>query len=242
MRIRNYATFCFHHSRYMTWADELFDRLAAAVPCGYHPTEPAASEPTALAALALSAAGRNQAAGKALDWLAAVQQADGSVSATAQPDAPGADQLGSPRGGTSSSPLPWQERGRGNGGDSTPHFVAWLLQARRRDAQAGDVGHNSELVGWPYGSPARIPGVEPAAEIAVLALRASGHADHARTQEAICLLIDRLLSTGGCNYGNTIVLGRELRPHVGRQLGVAMLATTDPAGYKTAALGDRSII
>ena len=39
----------------------------------------------------------------------------------------------------------------------------------------------------------------------------------------IAMLIDRLLAGGGCNYGNTVVLGQELRPHV-QPTGLAMLA------------------
>src|SRR2546428_787916 len=66
----------------------------------------------------------------------------------------------------------------------------------------------------------------------VLALKAAGHRDHPRTREAVRLLIDRLLPGGGCNYGNTIVLGQELRPQL-QPTGLAMLALageTDPDG------------
>jgi hypothetical protein len=55
--------------------------------------------------------------------------------------------------------------------------------------------------------------VEPTA-LAVLALQASEMGRHPRTVEAVRLLNDRLLDDGGCNYGNTFVLGQELRPHV----------------------------
>jgi hypothetical protein len=57
----------------------------------------------------------------------------------------------------------------------------------------------------------------------LIALTASGHADHPRAQQAAALLIDRLLPGGGCNYGNTVVLGRELRPHV-LPTGLALFA------------------
>ena len=40
------------------------------------------------------------------------------------------------------------------------------------------------------------------------------HASHPRAREAIRLLVDRLLPDGGCNYGNTSVLGQFLRPHI----------------------------
>lgn len=57
----------------------------------------------------------------------------------------------------------------------------------------------------------------------VMALKASGQANHPRTREAVNLIIDRLLPEGGCNYGNTIVLGQVLLPHV-QPTGLAMLA------------------
>jgi hypothetical protein len=37
------------------------------------------------------------------------------------------------------------------------------------------------------------------------------------------LLKDRLLPSGGCNYGNTIVFGQELRPHL-QPTGLCLLA------------------
>jgi hypothetical protein len=48
----------------------------------------------------------------------------------------------------------------------------------------------------------------------VLALKAAGYTQHSRTREAVSLLVDRLLPDGGCNYGNTMVLGQQLRPHL----------------------------
>jgi hypothetical protein len=73
--------------------------------------------------------------------------------------------------------------------------------------------------------------VEPTA-LAVLALKAAGHGGHPRTREAARLLIDRLLPGGGCNYGNTVVLGQQLVPHV-QPTGLTMLALAgehDPSG------------
>ncbi len=45
-------------------------------------------------------------------------------------------------------------------------------------------------------------------------------------------MIDRLLPGGGCNYGNTVVLGQMLRPHI-QPTGIALLALsgeTDASG------------
>jgi hypothetical protein len=57
----------------------------------------------------------------------------------------------------------------------------------------------------------------------VLALKAAGQGNHPRTREAVRLIGDRLLPAGGCNYGNTIVLGQTLLPHV-QPTGMAMMA------------------
>jgi hypothetical protein len=48
----------------------------------------------------------------------------------------------------------------------------------------------------------------------------------------VILLLNRLLSHGGCNYGNTSVLGQELVPHL-EPTGLAMIALAgerDPSG------------
>ncbi len=97
--------------------------------------------------------------------------------------------------------------------------AAWLLDQRGRPAATdpalsrGIVGHNPELVGWPW-----IAGthswVEPTA-LALLALAREGFHDHPRVAEGIRVLLDRALAHGGWNYGNSSVFGRELRPQPG---------------------------
>jgi hypothetical protein len=57
----------------------------------------------------------------------------------------------------------------------------------------------------------------------VLALKAVGYGSHPRVREAVRLLVDRLLLCGGCNYGNTVVMGQGLRPHL-QPTGLAMLS------------------
>jgi len=57
----------------------------------------------------------------------------------------------------------------------------------------------------------------------LLTLKHTGHSTHARAREAVLLLENRLLETGGCNYGNTIVFGQVLRPHV-EPTGLTLLA------------------
>jgi hypothetical protein len=48
--------------------------------------------------------------------------------------------------------------------------------------------------------------------MALLALKATGHGNHERVTEGVRMLLDRQLPSGGWNYGNTFVYGRELHP------------------------------
>jgi hypothetical protein len=57
----------------------------------------------------------------------------------------------------------------------------------------------------------------------LLALRHTGHQGHPRAREAVRLLFDRMLPQGGSNYGNTIVFGQALRPHL-EPTGLSVLA------------------
>jgi hypothetical protein len=45
-----------------------------------------------------------------------------------------------------------------------------------------------------------------------MALRATGHGEHDRVNEAIRMMLDRQLPHGGWNYGNTLMFGKELHP------------------------------
>jgi hypothetical protein len=71
-------------------------------------------------------------------------------------------------------------------------------------------GHDETIKGWPWIARTH-PWVEPTA-YATLALRASGQTTHSRAQDAIRLLLDRQLPSGGWNCGNTITFGLEMRP------------------------------
>lgn len=75
----------------------------------------------------------------------------------------------------------------------------------------GDViGHDTAIRGWPWIANTH-SWVEPTA-LSLLALRITGQEKHARAQEATRLLMNRQLPHGGWNYGNTTVMGQELRP------------------------------
>jgi hypothetical protein len=98
----------------------------------------------------------------------------------------------------------------------------WLLAARGEPLpRTAEMGHDCTLVGWSWVAGTH-SWIEPTAW-SVLALKAVGHGQHRRTREALRLLEDRLLPDGGCNYGNTTVLGQPLRPHV-QPTGLTLLA------------------
>ena len=220
----------------MTWRDELAEQLAAAVPCGYERHGAPATEPTCLATIALAVSGRHCETVPAIDWLAAHQNQDGSVGPTATLASPGWPTalavvangyasgsgvndvlgLGSESGPSSRNEAPLQSA------LDAERAVRWLLDAKGDVLErTATMGHDSTMVGWPWvlGTHSWI---EPSA-LAVLALKSSGEGEHDRTREAVRLLRDRLLDDGGCNYGNTTVLGQTLRPHL-QPTGLALFA------------------
>jgi hypothetical protein len=167
----------------------------------------------------LSAAHRP--AGDAIEWLAGRQSADGSVSASAQADAKW------PTGWAILAALADARFAKRNRHQNARFDVAaatrWILQTLGDSAAA--VGEKnvqtSEPSGWPWVN-GTYSWVEPTA-IQIVALKAAGYGSHARTREGVATLVDRLINSGGCNYGNTVVLGQELRPHL-QPTGLAMLA------------------
>ena len=97
-----------------------------------------------------------------------------------------------------------------------------MLHVQGVSIERGDwSGHDTSLRGWPW-----VEGthswLEPTA-INLLALEHTGHGTHPRAIEAGRMLHDRLLPGGGCNYGNTVVFGQELRPHM-QPTGMCLLA------------------
>jgi len=214
----------------MSWLDSTLDQLASRPVCGYaHDGEPA-SEPTALAALALVASGRQTDAEPALAWLARIQAADGSV---------GIREGQSPAWPTSLAVLAWMSaNSAGRHSWAMERAANWILAAHGKTTpRDAEFGHNTEIPGWSYAD-ATSCWLEPTA-LHVTALKAVGHWQHARTRDGVRLLIDRLLNSGGCNYGNTVVLGQTLRPHV-QPTGIALLALageTDPSGRIARSIG-----
>jgi hypothetical protein len=220
----------------MTWRADLVGQLAAAIPCGYQRRGPPATEPTCLAAIALARSGHAKSSLQALQWLSSIQSDDGSVGPTADLHAPGwptalailaSDYVDR----SDSNDVLGLYGDRCLAGDNDPkakqpfnvdHAVRWLIQAKGHTFERDEsMGHDSTLVGWPW-----VIGTHSWAEptaLSVLALKSAGYDKHPRTRDATRLLHDRLLPDGGCNYGNTTVLGQELRPHI-QPTGLTLLA------------------
>ena len=72
----------------MTWIHSILDRLEDAANWGYFAGESPASEPVALAVLALTSHGRAAAAERAARWLIDIQQANGSLGISATESSP----------------------------------------------------------------------------------------------------------------------------------------------------------
>ena len=208
----------------MAWIDPILDRLASVPKWSYHAGGSAATEPTALSALALLAHQRLEAARNPLRWLVEVQAKDGSLGITKAQASPGWP--------TSLALLAWLEAERtaefhGQFRPPIDASLAWTFKVEGKPLdRTPALAHDSTLIGWPWVETTH-SWVEPTA-LAALALKAAGQAQHPRTREAIRLLTDRLLPDGGCNYGNTFVFGQHLRPHV-QPTGVCLLALAGEA-------------
>jgi hypothetical protein len=205
----------------MDWTLDLLDRLTGIVPGGYAADGEPTTEPTALAGLALVAHGRIDVAAIAANWLANQQANVGSVGISPERT--------TPCWPTSLAIMLWQAVQSATGSNkyasSIDHAVQWTLAERGRIQERSTFArHDTTLTGWSWAANTH-SWLEPTAMF-VLALKACGHIRHPRTREAVRLISDRLLPTGGCNYGNTIVLGQTLLPHL-QPTGLAMMALAD---------------
>ena len=163
------------------------------------------AEPTAWATLALALAGRNDAAGGGAQWLADRQDNKGMVPATSEGDAPGWP--------TSLAMLAWQQVDPQQYAAAIQQGLEWLVRTEgTTNPKSEHVGHDTMLVGWSWAANTH-SWLEPTA-FATMALTATGHGQHPRNQQAVQLVVDRLLPAGGANYGNTMVLGNQLLPHL----------------------------
>lgn len=200
----------------------------------YRPGGEASVEPTVLAVLGLLSVTSDDeslaVARKATAWLAGLQQADGSlgISATNQ----------EPRWPTSYALLAFQTVG-GHPAERKK-ALDWLLASEGKKVDKDpNIGHDSSLIGWPWVAGTH-SWIEPTA-VAMLAL--AGEAERLlqqvlvgetplaeRFREALRLIRNRALPSGGWNYGNTVVLGAETRPQPAPTgMSLAALASVRPA-------------
>jgi len=180
----------------MNWYETALDELAAQPVCGYIRGETGDAEPTALACLALAGAQRMKPATEAATWLAGSQSFEGSVSVRRE--------FEQPRWPTALAVMAWiaARDGVNENRDRIERAMTWTLSLRGQKVQpTPNLGHDTMLVGWPWVNGTH-SWIEPTA-LHVLALKSTGREDHQRTREAVKLLLDRQLPTGGCNYGNT---------------------------------------
>jgi hypothetical protein len=83
------------------------------------------------------------------------------------------------------------------------------------------LGHDPNIKGWPW-----IEGTHSwvgSTGITIMALQAAGYGTHERIAEAVRMIMDRQLPSGGWNYGNKSVFGVELRP-MPESTGIALNA------------------
>jgi uncharacterized protein (DUF362 family) len=103
--------------------------------------------------------------------------------------------------------------------------AAALVAINRRDLDPHEAEDGDDidvtLHGWPWAEN-NFSWVEPTAW-ACLALRRLGQGEHPRVRQGLKMLRDRMLPTGGCNYGNRRIFGRPLEPQPG-PTALALLA------------------
>ncbi len=218
----------------MGYVEAALDFLECQPDWRYGISTPPATEPTAWAALALAAYGRDAAATRARQWLLATQNDDGSLGVRRGQATPGwptslavlawtltADRtLSSNKSAGVSNPQSTQQIEEER--LASRRAIEWLISIEGETSERPPyTGHDTTIAGWPWVAGTH-SWVEPTA-MSLLALRAMGMASNPRARDAALLLDDRLLPSGGCNYGNTIVLGQALLPHV-EPTGLALLA------------------
>lgn len=222
----------------MAWLDEILDPLTREDHWGYRVGELRAAEPLTLAALALIGHDRSAGAAKLLEALCELQDRSGAVGIY--------QGTADPHWSTAHAVIAWSVavRSKAFAAELQERFQAaavsgceFILSVQGTtippEVAKGDISHDTMLVGWPW-----VEGthswLEPTA-MCYLALRATEMQAHSRAIEAVRLMLDRMLPAGGCNYGNTFVLGQLLRPHL-QPTGIVLLAL---AGTEIPAKEDR---
>lgn len=204
----------------VSWTQTAIDQLSEFQTWNYPNGRTSFTEPAAFSALALLQAGRIDEAKHTVDWIASIQQQDGRIGVS--------EVHTTPAWTTSLAILAWQRFQQATQtnrfADPLRRALNWAGNAKGSTIdpkKATSIGHDTTLVGWPWviGTHSWI---EPTAFF-VMAFHATERTGHARTRDAVRLLIDRQLPSGGCNYGNTLVLGNVLKPHP-QPSGISLMA------------------
>ena len=171
---------------------------------GYADTSSFSPEATAWAVMALKACDTQlDLAKRACDRLVCCQQSDGSICAI--------NGFTAAVWPTSLCLLAWKcLQGYRQPIDGGLRFLLSFKGQHQRKPAGSPTGHDTSIVGWPWVEQTH-SWIEPTC-LAMLALKANGYNDHLRIKEAVRMLMDRQLTGGGWNYGNTSVFGKELLP------------------------------
>lgn len=185
----------------------LNELLSRALPDGgfcHSQTGPFSPEASAWAALALKAGGAHtDVSERTCRRLAAVQHKDGSVSAVA-----GFDKA---VWCTPLCILAWRSvKGYQHSIDAGIQFLLTFQGRHQAKAPDSHAGHDTAIVGWPWIENTH-SWIEPTS-LSIIALKSSGYKNHPRTEQAARMILNRQLPSGGWNYGNTTVFGKELLP------------------------------
>jgi hypothetical protein len=105
--------------------------------------------------------------------------------------------------------------------DLGTQFLLKTSGIHRPNEPDSPASHDTSIRGWPWIENTH-SWVEPTS-LSIIALKSCGFGQHERTAEAVNMVLNRQLPSGGWNYGNTLVFGRELLP-LPESTGMALCA------------------
>jgi hypothetical protein len=168
----------------------------------YYRGNTSAAEPTLLAALALSVSGAPAERAKPLlTWAQKLQNPDGSVGVD-----PGHRDQGVWL--TAQAAIVFHHFGLAANAKRALDFLLALRSVT--SAKDPKLRQDDTLTGWPW-APGTFGWVEPTAW-SLIALSLSGLGGDPRAEEGSRFLLDRQIPSGGWNYGNPALAGKELLP------------------------------
>jgi hypothetical protein len=179
--------------------------LSLSLPDGgipYYRGNSSSAEPTLLAAIGLSVSGAPAERVKSLlAWVQRLQNADGSIGVD-----PGHRDQGVWL--TALAAIVFHHFGLAENEKRAVDFLLFLRSVTGpKDLK---LRQDDTLTGWPW-VPGTFGWVEPTAW-SLIALSLSGFGGHPRAEEGTRFLLDRQIPSGGWNYGNPVLDGKELLP------------------------------